>query len=296
MSRRFTNEHPCAICGGDQFEAVPSSNLSHLCKCIACKVVSVYPFPREEEVRAIYSADYFKNDASSVRGYDDYESDRENIVETAGRRLREIERMVPPSRLLDFGCALGFFVEEARRRGWAAQGIDISTHAVEYAKEKLGVEARAGTLRDADFAKQSFDVVTMWDVIEHLPDPVGELSLCRDLLRPDGLLVLSTPDLDSLVAKITGPRWMGFKLADEHIYYFSRKTIRYVLDRAGFETVEIKTIGKHVTLEFFARRLSMYTPRLAAALGRAFHFAGVENLALYVDPHDLMRVVARPKP
>jgi len=295
MSRRFKNEHRCTICGGDLVEQVRGSDLSYLCKCMGCHLVSVYPFPREEELRAIYTADYFKNHESSVMGYDDYESDRPNIIKTADRRLREIERRMPAGRILDVGCALGFFLEEAQRRGWTVEGIDISAHAVQYAKERLGISARVGTLRDSQFEKESFDVITMWDVIEHLPDPVGELALCRDLLRPGGLIVLSTPDLESLVAKITGPRWMGFKLADEHIYYFSRKTITLALETAGLEMVEITTIGKHVTLDFFARRLSMYTPRLARGLGRAFDLLGMQNGAVYVDPRDLMRVVARRK-
>jgi hypothetical protein len=85
------------------------------------------------------------------------------------------------------------------------------------------------------------------------------------------------------------------KLADEHIYYFSRKTIALALERAGLEMVEITTIGKHVTLDFFARRLSMYTPRLARGLGRAFDLLGMQDGAVYVDPRDLMRVVARRK-
>jgi 2-polyprenyl-3-methyl-5-hydroxy-6-metoxy-1,4-benzoquinol methylase len=276
-------------------EQVRGSDLSYLCRCTHCELVSVYPFPREEELRAVYAAEYFKSDESSVKGYDDYESDRPNIVRTAARRLQEIERLVPTGRLLDVGCALGFFLEEARRRGWAVEGIDISAHAIQYAQDRLGLPAQVGTLGDARLAKDSFDVITLWDVIEHLPNPVAELGVCRDLLRPGGLLVLSTPDLESWVAKITGPRWMGFKLADEHIYYFSRKTITLALEKAGFEMVEITTIGKHVTFEFFARRLSMYLPGAASVLALAFTLMGIEDGAIYVDPRDLMRVVARRK-
>lgn len=293
MPDSFVNQHPCSLCQNDAFAEMANPKLSHLCRCLTCGVVCVKRYPPEEELRAIYGETYFKNDESAVMGYDDYEQDRANILRTAARRLREIERRVPPGRLLDVGCALGFFLDEARRRGWTVEGIDISAHAARYAREKLDLPARSGLLRDAGFAKESFDVITMWDVIEHVRDPVAELSLCRDLLRPGGLVVLSTPDAGSPVARVTGARWMGYKLAEEHLYYFSRKTMTFALEKAGFQTQEIAGIGKDIDLAFFAKRLSMYTPRLAGALSHTLQRLHLEAKTLYVNPRDIMRVVAR---
>ena len=190
-------------------------------------------------------------------GYDDYARDRYCILKTASRRLDTIERYTPArGRLLDVGCALGFFLEEARRRGWEVDGVDISAHAIQYANEQLGIPARCGMLREAGFEQNSFDVLTMWDVIEHVTDPVEELKYCRDLLKTRGLIVLSTPDVASLVAKMTGAKWMGFKLAEEHLYYFSKRTISLALEKAGFEVLDVTSIGKDVALDFLARRLS----------------------------------------
>ncbi|MEP6652156.1 MAG: class I SAM-dependent methyltransferase [Myxococcales bacterium] len=293
MAPQFKTDRPCVLCQGDAFESLVDARLAHLRKCVGCGLVSVRAFPDQEELRAIYSADYFKNAESSVMGYDDYEQDKQYIMKTAGRRLREIEQRTPPGRLLDVGCALGFFLEEAKRRGWTVQGIDISAHAAGYARDMLGIPTRVGLLRDAQFEKASFDVITMWDVIEHVPDPVAELALCRDLLRPGGLLVLSTPDVGSLVAKVTGPRWMGFKLAEEHLYYFSRETMRGALSKAGFETLAVSGIGKDIALDFFARRLGMYLPRVSDMLGRTFKALGMQAATVYVNPRDIMQVIAR---
>ncbi|MEO5770015.1 MAG: class I SAM-dependent methyltransferase [Polyangia bacterium] len=286
-------QRTCVLCQSTRFDPLPSEKLAHLCKCAGCGLVSVRNFPEPEQLRAIYSADYFKNSASSVMGYDDYEQDRQCIARTAARRLVDIEKKMGPGRLLDVGCALGFFIEEAQRRGWTVEGIDISAHAARYAADKVGVPARVGLLRDAQFEKGSFDAITMWDVIEHVADPVAELALCRELLRPGGLLVLSTPDVGSLVAKVTGPRWMGFKLAEEHLYYFSRQTMARSLEKAGFEIIDVTGIGKDVALDFFARRLGMYLPAVSGILGRAFKLFHLDSTTVYVNPHDIMQMVVR---
>lgn len=294
MTTRFRNSRPCGLCHNDLFESVGNPKLAHLCRCATCGLVCVRHFPDPEELRKVYSEDYFKSHDSALMGYDDYARDRYCILKTASRRLDTIERYTPArGRLLDVGCALGFFLEEARRRGWEVDGVDISAHAIQYANEQLGIPARCGMLREAGFEQNSFDVLTMWDVIEHVTDPVEELKYCRDLLKPRGLIVLSTPDVASLVAKITGAKWMGFKLAEEHLYYFSKRTISLALEKAGFEVLEVTSIGKDVALDFFARRLSIYAGPAAKLLGKGVDVAGLDRAAVYVNPRDILCAVAR---
>jgi len=148
-------------------------------------------------------------------------------------------------------------------------------------------------LSESAYEPGSFDVITMWDVIEHVTDPVAELRLVYDLLRPGGLLMLSTPDVGSLVAKATGPRWMGYKLAEEHLYYFDEKTISLALEKAAFEVLETRPIGKDVSLEFFAKRLRLYAPPAASALAWGLDRVGLGRASVYVNPRDIMAVVAR---
>jgi 2-polyprenyl-3-methyl-5-hydroxy-6-metoxy-1,4-benzoquinol methylase len=245
-------------------------------------------------LREVYSKDYFRNDHSEVTGYEDYERDRYCILKTANRRLDVIGKYRRrPGRLLDVGCAYGFFLEAARKRGWDVDGIDISEHAVAYARDHLGLPAKAGVLEEAGYEPASFDVITAWDVVEHFPDPLRELQYLYTLLKPGGLLVLSTPDVGSPVARITGHRWMGFKLAEEHLYYFSRETIVEMLEEAGFDRTRTFHVGKDVALEFFARRLSLYVPPAAKAVDRAVAGLGLGRASVYVNPRDIIGVVAK---
>jgi 2-polyprenyl-3-methyl-5-hydroxy-6-metoxy-1,4-benzoquinol methylase len=250
--------------------------------------------PEPAELHAVYGEAYFRNSRSEESGYEDYEQDRYCIVKTAGRRLDILERYTHErGRLLDVGCALGFFADAARHRGWQAEGIDISQHAVDYATQHLGLPAKQGVLGEAGYEPGSFAAITMFDVIEHVPDPVAELRLVRTLLRPGGVVMLSTPDVGSLAARATGARWMGYKLAEEHLYYFDRKTITLALDHAGFEVLDVQPIGKDVSLDFFAKRLRLYAPPVAAALGWAFEKARLGRASVYANPRDILGVVAR---
>lgn len=270
------------------------SKVASLHRCRTCSLVSVREMPSPDELRDVYGEAYFRNARSDDIGYDDYEADRSCIARTANRRLDIIEWHVSHrGRLLDVGCALGFFVDAARRRGWRAEGVDISAHAVAYARDVLGVDARAGTIHEAGYEPGTFDVITAWDVIEHVPDPVGELRYMRTLLRDGGLLVLSTPDIGSRVARLTGSRWMGFKLAEEHLVYFDRNTIALALAQGGFEVERMKAIGKDVSLEFFARRLRLYAGPAAWVLEKAIGLFGLGRASVYVNPRDILMVIAR---
>jgi 2-polyprenyl-3-methyl-5-hydroxy-6-metoxy-1,4-benzoquinol methylase len=292
-------ESPCPLCGNQLFEPLrarwgSNARTRALRRCRTCGLVSVREMPAQEELRAIYGEAYFRNARSEEVGYDDYEADRYCIVRTANRRLDIIEKHLSHrGRLLDVGCALGFFVEAARRRGYQAQGVDISEHAVAYARDRLGVEARAGTIHEAGFAPGSFDVITAWDVIEHVPDPVAELRYMRSLLAEDGLLVLSTPDVGSMASKLTGSRWMGFKLAEEHLVYFDRNTVTLALAQGGFEVERLKPIGKDVSLEFFTRRLRMYAGPLARLFEAGVGVTRLGRASVYANPRDILMVIAR---
>lgn len=263
-------------------------------RCRTCGLVSVREMPAPEDLHAVYGEAYFRNARSAETGYDDYEADRYCILRTANRRLAAIEKYVPArGRLLDVGCALGFFMEAAAHRGWLAEGIDISAHATSYAREELGLDAHTGTLHTVPLEPGSFDVVTAWDVIEHVTDPVEELRAMRRLLRPGGLLVLSTPDIGSRIARLTKSRWMGFKLAEEHLVYFDRDTIGKAVAHASFEVVEMRPIGKDVSLDFFSRRLQLYAGPFAKALGSGVNALRLGRASIYANPRDILMVIAR---
>ena len=135
-----------------------------------------------------------------------YLQEREGRVLTFERHLRPLEQLKPPpGRLLDIGAYTGVFVEIARRHGWDAWGLEPSHWAVSEAR-KQGLQMIEGTLESVDLPAASFDLVTMWDVIEHVTDPLGEFARVRRLLKPNGVLAVHTMDIDSLFARIMGER------------------------------------------------------------------------------------------
>ena len=262
-------------------------------ECDECGLVRVDAIPGREQLRRLYSESYFRSTDSGALGYDDYIADRKKISKTFQERMREIERWTGhKGRLLDVGCAAGFSLEVARERGWDVHGIEISEFACNFARSTLGVSVSCGSLEEADLGSKTFDVVTMWDYIEHCPDPAKELALANQLMKTGGLLALTTPDIRSLPARMWGANWMGIKQG-EHLFYFSPETIRRLLRRFGFEAVRLKHVGKYVDVAFFIKRTRLYSMAIERLLGRAAGLLHVADRVVYVNPFDIMLVYGR---
>lgn len=262
-------------------------------ECDACGLVRVDAIPGREQLRRLYSENYFRSTDSGTLGYDDYIADRKKISKTFQKRMSEIERCIGrKGRLLDVGCAAGFSLEVARERGWDAHGIEISEFACNFARSTLGLNVSCGSLQEADLAPKTFDVVTMWDYIEHCPDPARELTLANQLMKTRGLLALSTPDICSLPARTWGANWMGIKQG-EHLFYFSPETITRLLRQSGFEVIRLKHVGKYVDVAFFIKRTGLYSSAIERLLGHAARLLRVADRVLYVNPFDIMLVYGR---
>ncbi|MBZ0304012.1 MAG: methyltransferase domain-containing protein [Anaerolineae bacterium] len=283
---------PCNLCGSHDRQPYCPENGLGLVQCNHCGFVYVSPRPDAKELYALYGETYFHNNESGVVGYTDYIKDEPNIRRTAQRRLTHLEQYVSPGKLLDVGCATGFFLDEARKRGWSAEGLDVSSFGVQYAQEHFGLTTYHGSLTDLDFESASYDLVTMWDVIEHVPDPTTYVRRAAELVRSGGFISLATPDIDSLPARLAGRRWVGFKLSEEHVYYFSVKTLTKMLNEAGFEVVNVRHIGKYVPLSLFRDRLGFYFPWLAKALEVGEKALGLSEWALYINPYDIVQITA----
>jgi 2-polyprenyl-3-methyl-5-hydroxy-6-metoxy-1,4-benzoquinol methylase len=283
----------CNLCGSVERRPYRPGTGLGLVRCERCRLVYVHPRPGLAEIAAVYDERYFRSEDSGTVGYADYLGDEANIRRTFARRLERLERWVRPGRVLDVGCAAGFFLDEARRRGWTPQGLDVSAFAVQYARTRFGCDVRHAGLLEASLPAAAYDLVTMWDVIEHVPDPAACVRRAAELLRPGGLLALATPDLGSLPARLTGARWIGYKLSREHLYYFERRTLRRLLGTAGLEVVDTRHVGKYVSVRLFLDRLGRYTPWLAGPLDRAARALGLSARAVYANPLDIVWVTAR---
>ncbi|MCX6626477.1 MAG: class I SAM-dependent methyltransferase [Candidatus Solibacter sp.] len=164
-----------------------------------------------------------------------YEAEAAGRTKTALRHLRIVQRHQPPGRMLDVGCASGLFLKMASGAGWAVEGIEPSEKLYSTAATELaGIgQVHCGTLEESDLPQESFDAITIWDVLEHVPDPVGFLARCQSLLKQQGHLYLNVPNLDSKEARLLGKRWP--LLLAEHVNYFNRNSLTICGQKAGLE-------------------------------------------------------------
>ena len=222
-----------------------------------------------------------------------YVEEREGRVLTFERHLRPLEKIMPPGdgrRLLDVGCHVGVFVEIAAQHGWDAWGVEPSQWAATLAQQ-AGLKVLEATMATAGFDDESFDVVTMWDVIEHLEHPSAEVRQACRLLKPSGLLVAHTMDLDSPFARLMGRRWPW--LMEMHLYYFSRRTLATLMEKCGFQVLAIKPHGRYLRLGYLATRVAAFSRPLGSVLGWLFGRLGVSNRAISINLGDLVTVYAR---
>jgi 2-polyprenyl-3-methyl-5-hydroxy-6-metoxy-1,4-benzoquinol methylase len=288
----------CNLCGADDTAPVAEIDGLHIVRCKRCGLLYLNPRYREDVLQQIYTENYYDHDGivngQEFYGYDNYVEDEENIRITFARRLKVIEQFVSRGRLLDVGCATGFFLALAKGSGWDVVGTEVSKFAVDYARGQLGLDVRLGTLKALQFDAEAFDVVTMWDVIEHVADPLTELQEVWRILRPGGLLSVITPNADSLVAKLLGRRWEEFRRVREHVYFFSRRTLTEMLHKAGFDVVKAESAGKMFYLGPAVERLKYYTwdGAITGLATRLVYRLGLDKIRIRVNPFTKMTLYA----
>jgi 2-polyprenyl-3-methyl-5-hydroxy-6-metoxy-1,4-benzoquinol methylase len=289
---QFLEKISCPLCGSKNFTKLYPKFYRRLVVCKNCDLIYTNPRLRREHLEHLYSEDYFKNTESSHFGYEDYLGDEKKIVKTFSGRVKEIEKLAPKGKILDVGCATGFFLKAASDRDWKVGGVEISEFASKYAREHFKFNVHQGDFLSLNLPKNSYDVITLWDVIEHFYDPKYTLHKVNRMLKGGGLLVISTPDVDSLPAKLTRDKWVGYKLSDEHLTYFSSKTIKRILEDTGFKVVKKNHVGKHVSIQMLSDRVSIYSPMIGKTIKLLGSFLP-DNYFLYVNPFDIMCIYAK---
>jgi 2-polyprenyl-3-methyl-5-hydroxy-6-metoxy-1,4-benzoquinol methylase len=252
-------------------------------QCRSCGLV--YANPRYE-------------DSTILHNYEEaidrlYMEEREGRVLTFRRNLRPLEKLVAPvsgRKLLDVGCHIGVFLEIAQGRGWEAWGVEPSRWATEQAQRR-GLRVMGSTLKGASFAGKFFDVVTMWDVIEHLTDPINELQEVNRVLKKDGLVCIHTMNIESLFARLMGPRWPW--LMEMHLYYFSPWTLAKMLEKTGFRVIRTITQGRFLRLGYLISRFKPYSKRTSRLLQRLVKALQLTGVPVPINLGDLFTTYAR---
>lgn len=268
-------------------------------RCPACGLVFRAERPTVTGLQEIYALDYFRDDigGESQHGYADYVHDEHLHRLNARRRLAALGRRFPSKgRLLDVGCAAGFFVDEASRAGWDACGVDISKEMTAWARGTLDVQVVEGTIADVDVRDGDLDAVTMWDYIEHAIDAAGDVATAARRLRPGGVLALSTGDVDSVVARVSGRRW-HLLTPRHHNFFFSRKTLRMLLTRAGFDLLSTSYEPSRYSLQHVVYKLDTLVELPWVRRGaQKIAESRLSRAAIPLNLFDIVTIVARKRP
>ena len=241
----------CPLCKGARFKVFVRAKERTVVECLDCGLRALNPMPslgdmeeiNEETVHPFFSATL--EDEESYRLY-------------FARKLDDLRKYAPSGRLLDVGCGAGFFLDAARGRGYQVAGVDLSPVPAAYCRDTLGLDVTVGSLYDYKAPTGAFDVVTIFQTIEHDPHTA---ELCAELYRimaPGGMLMVTTPAADGFVARAMGKRWFGYRNV-EHVTFFSRRSLRCALEQAGFEIVFVDIEhGKRLTAKYVLNRLINY--------------------------------------
>ena len=259
----FQKEIPCNICGSNTRTVVYESTfelesdaheildrfrdkggdmlLDQVVKCTCCGLVYISPRLKDDIVTREYQE-------ASIQGYKEQFVSQNTGREIAFRRsMKHIGKLcAPPGTLLDVGAANGAFMAVAREHGWNVRGCEPNEWFCRWGNEHYGLSIDQGILFDQNYTDGSFDLITLWDVIEHVPDPAQLLKKCFALLKPGGILLCTYPDIESWIARLMGRRWVF--LMSVHLYYFTQKTLTTLLEQSGFS---VQRFSAHFqTLQF----------------------------------------------
>jgi 2-polyprenyl-3-methyl-5-hydroxy-6-metoxy-1,4-benzoquinol methylase len=280
----------CNLCGQDDYQIIYSPKYEHakpdeviqtfrssgdevlldqLVQCNHCGLQYLNPRLRSEVV---------------IQGYSEG-SDEMFVSQAAGRErtfaksLKLIEKeMSNAGRILDVGTAGGSFLSAAIKRGWEVAGCEPNHWLAKWGIENYGIDIYAGTIFDMELEESSFDVVTLWDVLEHTPDPKTVLSECQRVLKPGGLLVVNYPDIHSLVARLMGRRWVF--LLSIHLYYFTVETVGAMLSLTGFKMIKRRRHWQSLELGYILFRMEAYLSGLAKLGGKLVKFLRLEHIQI----------------
>ena len=283
----MTPESPCPVC---ERRGAFREYVRGLERCAGCGFVA-YRRASPDQIASLYDDAYFTG-----AEYPDYLGQADALRRSMRRHLRQMRRSIQPGgSLLEIGCAYGLFLDEARGLFDRVVGVDICEAPVRHAREQFGLDARLGDIRNLNLEAGSFDVVCMWDTLEHLPTPDAFLRRARELLRPGGTLFVTTGDLGSLNARIRGAGWRQIH-PPTHLSYFSRGTICALLRRLGFEVTRVETAAYYHTAYNVLAALRMRRGVLAGPASFALSVLGegvTRNVGLWVNLGDIMFVAAR---
>lgn len=284
-------EHiPCNLCGNNDFKIIypPSYELAkvekladvfrssgddilldQLVHCRCCGLQYLTPRLRSSVIIDGYSAGEDPLFVSQAIA-------REKTFARCWRSI--MKKAHPPGRLLDVGTASGAFLKVAQDQGWQVEGCEPNRWLTDWCKERYGISVFPGTIFDMQLPDHRFDVVSLWDVLEHTTDPKAVLKECHRVLKKEGLLIVNYPDAGSVIARAMGRKWVF--LLSIHLYYFTRATIKKMLNEVGFEVKNYRPHWQTLELGYINMRMKPYLPGVVDVTEKIIKGLRIQNLSL----------------
>lgn len=244
-------QNHCRICLSTDSKLLFTKDGYDIVQCNNCHLVFLNFAPDDKFLTDYYSKNFF-HDSGSKHGFSNYETESKNLQKTFKQHIEILRKYQNNGNLLDIGCATGTFMEEAVKY-WQVYGVEISSYASGVAKQKK-LKVFTGKLEESPYKKQKFNIVTLWDTIEHLPDPLATMGLIFQMTEPDGIIALTTGDIGSRLSKVSGRFWHLYNIP-QHLSFFNRKTITHLLSKSGFKVKEITYPDVNFTLDYLLFRL-----------------------------------------
>jgi 2-polyprenyl-3-methyl-5-hydroxy-6-metoxy-1,4-benzoquinol methylase len=244
---------PCAVCGSDNFAVKYGIKDLQIVQCKTCSFVYVNPRIEDENLYTLYRKNYFSNPEI---GYSDYSDHKDALVKTFEKRFTYIKPFLwKHENVLDIGCASGYFLDVLESKGWKGlEGIELDPDLANQLNLKYKVYTQP---IEKITPEKKYDLITLFDVIEHIPLLDEALENIKKSLDKNGIFAISTPNYNSWQRKLLSKRWPHFKPL-EHIYYFSPETLEKILIRHKFQIIKTIPHGTYYSISYIQKRLKQY--------------------------------------
>jgi len=276
----------CIVCGDRN---PPVALYPGIVRCSSCGYVAADMRLTDEQLFELYNEEFFTG-----AEFSDYAADERFFRRNFQLRFRELHRFIDPARhrhLLEIGSAYGFFLDEVRQEFESVQGIDITDAGVAHARERFHLDVVQADFLAHDYGPQKFDVVCMWDTIEHLRSPHLYVEKIAQLTDAGALLAITTGDVASLNARLRGPRWRMIH-PPTHLHYFSSATLARLLEAHGFEIIYDRYCGFYRSLGNVAYNILVLRHQ-RPGLFKQLERTGLTKFGFYLNLYDIIFVIAR---
>lgn len=243
-SETHMNKKNCALCGSSESRMLWKNSPLPFVKCSGCGLVFQNPQPIAAELTDRYDGEYFDYEIENEDGFYNLMKLGLQDVGFFNEESRILEESIIENRrplFLDAGCATGRLIHAMRERGWDVKGVEVCPQSVDYARQKRNLDIYLGSLEAAAYSADSFDVVHCSHLIEHLTDPSAFITEAARILKPGGLFIAVTPDISGFQAGLFRAEWRS-AIAD-HMYLFSKKTLKMMMEQKGFKLSNTVTWG-----------------------------------------------------